>query len=101
MKASVTLPVAQGRVAVNAFPWANITSVRNLENGATVNVGANLVTPAPLDLAPGRYEITLANPNFPKPISRTVDVASGGDVTLYVTFSDPALASVPDFGVAE
>ncbi|HEV7241883.1 MAG TPA: protein kinase [Thermoanaerobaculia bacterium] len=101
VKASVTVPAAQGRIAVNAFPWANITSVRNLENGAAVDIGANLVTPAPLDLAPGRYEVTLANPNFPKPISRTVDVAPGGDVTLYVTFSDPALASVPDFGVAE
>ncbi len=97
----MVVPVAQGRVAINAFPWANVTSVRNLENDQTVDIGANVVTPAPLDLAPGRYEVTLANPNFPKPITRTVDVSSGGNVDLFVTFSDPASASVPDFGVAE
>ncbi len=101
LTASVVLPVGPGRVAVNAFPWANVTSVRNADSGATIDIGANVVTPAPLDLAPGRYEVTLANPNFPQPIMRTVVVASGGNVDLHVTFSDPAVASVPDFGVAE
>jgi serine/threonine-protein kinase len=101
LKASVVLPVAQGRIAVNAFPWANVTSVRNVDNGASVDIGTNVVTPAPLDLAPGRYEVTLANPNFAKPITRTVSVASGGNVDLYVTFTDPAAASVPDFGAGE
>jgi hypothetical protein len=66
-----------------------------------VDIGANVVTPAPLDLAPGRYEVTLAHPDFPRPITRTVDVPSGGNVDLYVTFRDPANASVPNFGVGE
>ncbi|MGZ8781399.1 MAG: hypothetical protein ACXW31_15890, partial [Thermoanaerobaculia bacterium] len=101
LTASVVLPVAQGRIAVNAFPWANVTSVRDADSGATIDIGANVVTPAPLDLAPGRYEVTLENPNFPQPITRTVVVASGGNIDLHVTFSDPAAASVPDFGVAE
>ncbi|MGZ5441700.1 MAG: serine/threonine protein kinase [Thermoanaerobaculia bacterium] len=101
LTASVVLPVAQGRIAVNAFPWANVTSVRDADSGATIDIGANVVTPAPLDLAPGRYEVTLANPNYPQPITRTVVVASGGNIDLHVTFSDPAAASVPDFGVAE
>ena len=93
-------PVAQGRVAINAFPWANVTSVRNVASGITVDIGANVVTPAPLDLPPGRYAITLAHPDFTQPITRTVSIASGGNAELYVTFSDPASASVPDFGVA-
>jgi hypothetical protein len=102
LKASVTVPVvAQGRIEVNAFPWAKITNVKNLENGTTVDIGGENVTPQSLDLAPGRYEVTLSNPNFPETISRTVDVASGGDASVYVTFSDPAIAKVPDFGVAQ
>ncbi|HET8775786.1 MAG TPA: serine/threonine-protein kinase [Thermoanaerobaculia bacterium] len=102
LKASVVVtPVTQGRIAVNAFPWANVTSVRNADSGVPVDVGAGVVTPAPLDLPPGRYEVTLANPNFPRPITRTVDVPSGGNVDLHVTFSDPAGASVPDFGAGE
>lgn len=101
LNASVVLPVAQGRIAVNAFPWANVTAVRNLDRGVAVDIASNIVTPAPLDLAPGRYEVTLANPDFPRPISRTVSVFPGEDVTVYVTFSDPASAPVPDFGAGQ
>lgn len=92
------VPTAAGHLGINAFPWANVTSVRNLDNGQTVDIGTNVVTPAPMDLAPGRYEITLANPSFDKPITRTVDVAAGKDATVTVHFSDPNLADVPDFG---
>jgi eukaryotic-like serine/threonine-protein kinase len=97
----VVVPVVQGRVAVNAFPWANVTGVRNADSGVPVDIGANITTPMPLDLPPGRYEVTLANPGYPRPITRTVDVPSGGNVDLHVSFSDPAKASVPDFGVSE
>ncbi|HEX6096029.1 MAG TPA: protein kinase [Thermoanaerobaculia bacterium] len=97
----VVAPVLQGRLAVNAFPWANVTGVRNADSGVPVDIGANVVTPVPLDLPPGRYEVTLANPGFPRPITRTVTVPSGGNVDLYESFSDPAKASVPDFGVSE
>jgi serine/threonine protein kinase len=92
------VPVAAGHLGINAFPWANVTSVRNLDNGQTVDIGTNVVTPAPIDLAPGRYEVTLANPTFDKPITRTVDVAAGAETTLNVHFTDPASAVVPDFG---
>jgi serine/threonine-protein kinase len=89
---------AQGHLGINAFPWANVTSVRNLDNGQNVDIGTNVITPAPIDLAPGRYEVTLANPSFEKPITRTVDVSAGGESTLNVHFSDPAAAAVPNFG---
>jgi serine/threonine protein kinase len=91
-------PVQQGRLGINAFPWANVTSIRNLDNGQNVEI-AILVTPTPVDLAPGRYEVTLSNPQFTKPIMRTVAIAAGEDETLNVTFRDPASATVPDFGV--
>jgi serine/threonine-protein kinase len=92
-------PVAsQGHLGINAFPWAKVTRVRNIANGQLVDIGADVVTPVPLELAPGRYEVTLANPNFPRTISRTVTMEAGRDVTLWVSFRDPASAAVPDFG---
>jgi serine/threonine protein kinase len=96
-----SIATQQGHLGINAYPWANVTSVRNLDSGQTVDIGADVVTPAPLGLAPGRYEVTLSNPAFPNPITRTVDIAAGDDETLYVTFSDPASASVPDFGARQ
>ncbi|MEO8382858.1 MAG: protein kinase [Acidobacteriota bacterium] len=95
--AVVPPPLApQGHLGVNAFPWATITSVRNLETGQLVDLGADVTTPVPLDLAPGRYEVTLANPKFREAITRKVTVEAGRDATLWVSFRDPA--SSPDFG---
>ncbi|HEV7766861.1 MAG TPA: protein kinase [Thermoanaerobaculia bacterium] len=91
--------VKPGRLGINAFPWANVTSIRNLDSGANVALAGALVTPTPVDLPPGRYEVTLANPQFDTPITRTVALDAGEDETLNVTFRDPASATVPDFGV--
>jgi hypothetical protein len=90
--------ITPGRLGINAFPWATVTSIRNLENGENVDIGSSLVTPAPVDLAPGRYEVTLSNPRFAKQITRTVSIDPGAEATLNVQFSDPTSASLPDFG---
>jgi serine/threonine-protein kinase len=99
--AATVIPITRGRVAINAFPWGEITAVRNMETGQAVDIGPNLVTPAPLELAPGRYEITLRNPQFPTAITKTVDVASDRDATLDIHFTDPANAPLPDFGARQ
>ena len=96
--ATATIALAQGHVGVNAFPWARVTSVRNLDNGQTVDIGPDVVTPAAFDLAPGRYEVTLANPNFPKTITRTVAVEADRDGSVWGNFTDGASAKAPDFG---
>jgi serine/threonine-protein kinase len=88
-----------GRLGINAFPWANVTSIRNLDSGQPVALAENLQTPAPVELAPGRYEVTLKNPQFQEPITRTVAIVAGEEETLNVTFRDPASAALPDFGV--
>ena len=93
---SATPVAAPGRLGINAFPWAEVTSIRNLDNGETVDIGSSLVTPAPVDLAPGRYEVTLMNPRFAKTITRTVSIDAGAEATLNVQFSDAS--SLPDFG---
>jgi hypothetical protein len=98
--ASAVPPASPGRLAINAFPWAKVTSIRNLDNGESVDIGSGLVTPVPVDLAPGRYEITFVNPSFARPITRSTTVAAGGDASLTVHFVDPASAALPDFGVS-
>lgn len=96
------VPIAKpGRLGINAFPWANVTSIKNLDSGTNVALASALVTPTPVDLPPGRYEVTLANPQFDTPITRTVALDAGEDETLNVTFRDPASAAVPDFGATQ
>jgi serine/threonine-protein kinase len=107
MTATATLPSvepiasAPGHLGINAYPWANVTSVRNLDNGQSVDIGPNVITPAALDLAPGRYEITLSNPDYPKSITRTVSLQAGVDAPLWVNFTDGKRTEVPDFGGAQ
>jgi len=101
--ATVIAPPAldtQGHLAVNAFPWAKVTRVLDTENDRVVEIGPDVTTPVTLGLPPGRYEVTLANPGFNNPIARAITVEAGGEVTLWVSFRDPASASVPDFGVS-
>jgi serine/threonine protein kinase len=95
---SAEVPAAAAHLGINAFPWANVKSIRNLDNGQNVELGVPLVTPAPIELAPGRYEVTLSNPNYAAEITRTVAVEAGRDEMLNVQFSDPRSAKLPDFG---
>ncbi|HEX8253548.1 MAG TPA: serine/threonine-protein kinase [Thermoanaerobaculia bacterium] len=106
---SATVPLARtpaaamqrpSHLALNAFPWANVVSVRNLDNGESVDLGAGMTTPAAVDLAAGAYEVTFANPAFPRTITRNVTMSGGADATLTVHFSDPASAPLPDLGAA-
>jgi len=93
--AASVVPVAQGRVALNAFPWGEVTSIRNVANGATVDLKAPFVTPAPVDLAPGTYEITLSNPAYRSSIIRKVEVKAGEEQRVNVQFADPSTATLP------
>jgi hypothetical protein len=93
--AAPVVPAAQGRVALNAFPWGEVTSIRNVANGATVDLKSPFVTPAPVDLAPGTYEITLSNPAYRSSIIRKVDVKAGEEQLVNVQFADPSTATLP------
>jgi len=99
--APVTVTPAAAHLGINAFPWANVTRVRNIDSGAEVPLKESLVTPAPLELAPGRYEVTLSNPQFKDAIRQTVEVAAGEERTIDVHFADPSQAPLPPFGGSE
>lgn len=92
---------APGSLAVNAFPWGEVRSIRNLTRGVAVPLKEPLITPAPIELAPGKYEITLSNPAFASPILRVVDLRAGEHQRLSVQFIDPASATLPQFGVRQ
>jgi serine/threonine-protein kinase len=91
-----TVPIAQGHLGINAYPWANVTSIRNLDNNANVELSSPLVTPAPIDLAPGRYEITLTNPAFRHTVRQTVEVHANEDAVVTARFSE-AQTTLPRF----
>jgi serine/threonine protein kinase len=94
-------PPVQGRVALNAFPWGEVVSIRNVATGSAVELRESLMTPASVDLAPGRYEITLSNPSFRSPVTRTIEVKAGEEQLVNLQFADPATATLPRFeGVA-
>jgi hypothetical protein len=81
-------------VAINAFPWGEITAIKNVTSGNLETIPTT-VTPAPIDLPPGRYEITLSNPAFRAPVTKVVDVRAGENQLVNVHFADPATAKLP------
>jgi len=89
-------PVVHARLGINAFPWGEVTSIRNVASGESISISAPIVTPAPVELVPGKYEITLSNPSFRTPVTKTVDVQSG-DQSITIQFIDPASAKLPRF----
>lgn len=103
--AAVVVPpppvAAAAHLGINAFPWATVTRVRNIDSGVDVAMNGSLMTPAPLELPAGRYEVTLSNPQFSKPITQTVEVAAGEERTIDVHFADPSQAPLPKFGGSE
>ncbi len=89
--------IATAHLGVNAFPWAEVTSVRNLADGRSLAIAQHLVTPAPFDLPPGKYELTLQNPQFQNPITQTVELKAGQDRLVTVQFADPRKVELPQF----
>ncbi len=92
-------PVAavKGSVGVNAFPWAEVEIV-DLGNGTKVETGGRLITPAWIDLPPGRYELTLRNPRVAKAETREVQIKPSSREMVMVQLMSPARAAYPDFG---
>ncbi len=96
-------PVLAAHLAVNAFPWATVTHIRNLDSGQDVPIVGKpeLVTPDAISVTPGRYEVTFSNPRFHDPIKQRVEVKEGEERTVDAHFSDPSQAPLPKFGGSE
>ena len=83
-----------GSLAINAFPWAEVREIRDIQRGERVNQ-AGLTTPVVVDLPAGRYEIVLSNPANGAAMTRLVEVRAGESSIVNVQFIDPASASLP------
>lgn len=72
----VVVPVQTGRLLIKAFPWAQVTSVKN---AAGVEQLAGIAeTPLLLALPPGTYTATLRNPNSNRSVELQATVTSNG-----------------------
>jgi serine/threonine protein kinase len=95
---ATVVPAASAHLGINAFPWAEVTGIRNLDSGAQVQLAGPMVTPVPIDLPPGRYEVTVSNPDLNATMTRTVELHGGEEQRMTVTLADPEKAPLPHFG---
>lgn len=94
---SVVPPAPTGRLELNAFPWARVRAVRNATSGETYPIAGDLVTPVPLDLPAGSWEIEFASPGLDRTLVERVDLREGEVRSVQVAFLDPAASPLPDF----
>jgi hypothetical protein len=86
-------------VAINAFPWGEVTAIKNVASGKVESIQPTITPAPPIDLPPGTYEITLSNPAFRAPVTKVVDVRAGEDQVLNFQFVDPATVKLPPLRV--
>ncbi|MBK8598765.1 MAG: serine/threonine protein kinase [Holophagales bacterium] len=76
-------------LALDAFPWGRIVSVRDPATGRRLASMEGLVTPRRLSLPPGRWEIAVASGVGPDVRTLTVDLAPGSTRIESVAFVTP------------
>jgi serine/threonine protein kinase len=67
--------VVPGQLVINAFPWAQVTSVVNAAGVEQLSAGGE--TPLVLSLSPGTYKVSLSNPYSKKSVVLDASVATG------------------------
>lgn len=90
-----TKPAFTGTVAtlaLDAFPWGRIVSVREASTGQEIAAMEGLVTPRRLSLPPGRWEIAIASGVGSEVRTLTVDLAPGSTRIESVAFITPGNA---------
>ena len=73
--------VQAGSLVVNAVPWGQVTAIVDAQ-GRAQKLPAGAVTPFVITLPPGRYTITVTNPDVAAPVSVTAEVTAGGAVRV-------------------
>ena len=79
-------PVAPGRLALDAVPWGEVVAIEG--EAGPIALPADPVTPLVLELAPGRYEITVQNPELGEERTRATEVVSGRAAELMIELAD-------------
>jgi len=74
--------VTPGWLAIDAQPWAEVVSIREVSSGRSVALPAEAGRPAPttpvvIDVPPGRYEVVLRHPAYQELTVRDLAVSPG------------------------
>ena len=85
-------PAATATLALDAFPWGRIVSVRDPDSGRSLPALEGLATPRRLTLPAGRWEISVASGTGPEVRTLTVRLAPGTTRTESVAFETPERA---------
>lgn len=95
---SPVTPIRQGHIALNAFPWGEVVSIKDIASGKTVELRERLITPTmPIDLPAGQYEVVLSNPRFPKPVTEAFTVEAGESKTVMIELESVTPSAYPNF----
>jgi serine/threonine protein kinase len=89
--------VENARVGLYAYPWAEVKVIRNSNTGVDLPLSEPLLTPAPVELEPGRWELHFMHPDFSEPVVRLVQLGPGDDQLVSVQFKDATKATLPRF----
>lgn len=79
-------------LALDAFPWGRIVSIREVRSGSRLAALEGLATPRRLSLPPGRWEVSIASGVGPEVRTLTVDLAPGASRTESISFTTPEAA---------
>lgn len=92
--AGSTAASAQGTLAINAIPWANVESVTSVGDGRAVAIDGDATTPLRLSLPAGEYRIVLRDPSGTGTSQVGATVKAGDSVSVAVNLRDtpPAAA---------
>jgi hypothetical protein len=71
------VPAAPSQVRIDSIPWSRVTLTPVAGGPATT-----CTTPCQLSLAPGEYQLAMANPDIPEPLSARVVVLAGEPVDV-------------------
>lgn len=91
-----TVQPAGGTLAVNAYPWAEITRISEVGGGKNV-LTARAVTPAALTVSAGEYEIEAVSPQSGETVVERVKVDANGRAVVMLQFKNSQPAGLPDF----
>jgi hypothetical protein len=66
---------AAGLLVLDALPWGEVVEVLD-EQGRRQPVASNAYTPLVVSLPPGKYRVSIRNPDFPKAVTLSATVGA-------------------------
>lgn len=91
--ASGTMPGDKGVLLLSASPWGDLQKIVSANDQKSVPLGDDLSTPARIDLAPGKYNVTVSGP-VGSPQTVEVNIEAGKKTPQHVDFKNVDMDSL-------